>query len=597
MREQRRLAAIVAADVVGYSRLMGRDESGTLAALKALRREVVDPRIAAHGGRIVKTTGDGLLLEFQSVVDAVRCVVEVQSEMATRNTDVPEDHRIAFRVGINLGDIIIDGDDIFGDGVNVAARLEALCEPGGIAVSGNVHEQVQDRPDCDFADGGRHEVKNIARPVQVWRWALAETTAATGLARTVEQPLTLPDKPSIAVLPFDNMSGDPEQDFFADGIAEDLITTLSRFRSLFVIARNSSFTYKGQAVDVTRVARELGVRYVVEGSVRKAGNRVRITAQLIDARTGNHLWADRFDGTLDDVFELQDRITEQIVIAVEPEIEAAERARARLKPPQSLDAWETYQRGLGEFYRFTREDNARAIELFRKATTLDPNFAAAWGVLGWALSISHILLFAQGEKEALAGARAAAERAIALDTDEPSAHLTLGRLLALAGQHEMAIEEMRTAVRANPNHARGYYRLGWVYWYGLSDSATALEHYETALRLSPRDPMRFLILMVKGAALRTAGRLIEAIEVGRESCRHQGAGYLPRLHFAITLAKAGRIEEARALLQEVRELEPGLCLASVRAARREMHPDMLADTIEGLARIGLPETAEEPIRS
>jgi adenylate cyclase len=331
--------------------------------------------------------------------------------------------------------------------------------------------------------------------------------------------------------------------------------------------------------------------------VRKAGNRARITAQLIDAGTGNHLWADRFDGTLDDIFDLQDRITEQIVIAVEPEIAAAERARARLNPPQSLDAWETYQRGLSEFHKVTREDNARAIELLRKATALDPNFAAAWGMLGYALYVSTVLLFTQDAEQALADARAAAERAIALDTDEPEAHLALGRLFTLAGQHEMALEEMRTVVRANPNHARGYYNLGWVYWYRLADSATALEHYETALRLSPRDPVRFRILMAKGRALRTAGRLDEAIEVGRESCRYQGAGYLPRMHFAITLAKTGRIEEARALLQEVQELEPGLCLATVRAARRGMHPDMLADTVEGLVSIGLPETADEPIRS
>src|SRR5215472_6275719 len=319
MRQSRRLAAILAADVAGYSRLMGADEEGTLERLKALRRELLDPKIAEHHGRIVKTTGDGLLVEFSSVVDAVRCGVEMQQAMPERNTNVAAESRIELRIGINLGDVIVEEGDIYGDGVNIAARLEALAEPGGICVSRVVHDQVRDKLDVGFEDLGEQQVKNIARPVHVWRLRLgAKPASAT--------PLALPDKPSIAVLPFANMSGDPEQEYFADGMVEEIITALSRIRWLFVIARNSSFTYKGQAIDVKQVGRELGVRYVLEGSVRKSGNRVRITAQLIDTQSGAHLWADRFDGSLEDIFELQDKIALSVAGVIEPALQTAETA-------------------------------------------------------------------------------------------------------------------------------------------------------------------------------------------------------------------------------------------------------------------------------
>jgi TolB-like protein/class 3 adenylate cyclase len=342
MTEQRRLAAIVSADVAGYSRLMGRDESGTLAALKELRREVVDPRIAKHNGRIVKTTGDGLLLEFASVVDAVRCVIEVQTAMAEKNAVVPEDRRIALRVGVNIGDIIIDGDDIFGDGVNIAARLQEIAPPGGLCLSGRAHDDVRDRLNAPFVEMGAQTLKNIARPIPVWSWS------PDGMAgESVSAPvLALPDKPSIAVLPFQNMSGDPEQEYFVDGLVEEITTALSRFKSLFVIARNSSFTYKGRSVDIKQVCRELGVRYVLEGSVRKAANRLRINGQLIDAPTGGHLWADHFDGVLEDVFELQDRVTSSVVGAIAPKLEQAETKRAMRKPTESLDAYDFFLRAM-----------------------------------------------------------------------------------------------------------------------------------------------------------------------------------------------------------------------------------------------------------
>src|ERR1700674_1231467 len=333
---ERRLAAILAADVAGYGRLMGADEEGTLAQLKAHRRALVDPKIKEHRGKTIKTTGDGMLVEFARVVDAVRCAVEVQRGMAERNAGVPQNKRIEFRVGINLGDIIIDDKDIFGDGVNIAARLEALAEPGGICVSRVVRDQVRDKLDFAFEDRGEQQVKNIARPVRVFDVRAAVEITTLMPAPPAGVPLALPDKPSIAVLPFANMSGDPEQEYFADGMVEEITTAIARLPWLFVIARNSAFTYKGKVVDVKQVARELGVRYVLEGSVRKGGNRVRITGQLIDAATGNHIWADRFDGALDDVFELQDQVAASVAGAIEPRLRQSEIERANRQPTESL---------------------------------------------------------------------------------------------------------------------------------------------------------------------------------------------------------------------------------------------------------------------
>ncbi|MHC4611210.1 MAG: adenylate/guanylate cyclase domain-containing protein, partial [Planctomycetota bacterium] len=388
---QRRLAAILAADVVGYSRLIRADEEGTLAALKILHKDLIDPKIAEHHGRVVKLMGDGMLAEFGSVVDAVRAAAEVQHAIAERNANLPEEQRMVFRVGINLGDVVIDGDDIHGDGINVAARLEGLAAPGGICISAAVYDQVRDRLELAFEDLGEQEVKNIDRPVRVWRWTTDASVTTGGLA-TADKQLSLPDKPSIAVLSFVNMSGDPEQEFFSDGMAEEIITALSRYRWFFVIARNSSFTYKGRAVDVTQVGQELGVRYVLEGSVRKAGNRVRVTAQLIDATTGNHIWAERYDRELDDIFALQDEITETIVAAVEPELGVVERERARRKRPENLGAWGSYQRGLWHLLGDpTRDALAEARRLFQHACELDPEFAAAYADLAWTHTIDITL--------------------------------------------------------------------------------------------------------------------------------------------------------------------------------------------------------------
>ncbi len=404
-RVERRLAAIFAADVAGYSRLMERDEAGTLARLRTLRRDLIDPKIAEHKGRIVKTTGDGILIEFPSVVEAVACAVALQREMAARNDAPAEDERIQFRVGINSGDVIVEDGDIHGDGVNIAARLEGIAEPGGICVSGIVHDQVQGRLDCAFADIGEQRLKNLARPVRVYRVGPESPfpdPPVPGLdpgipgERKVGAPaLPLPDKPSIAVLPFASMSGDPEQEYFVDGMVEEIITALSRIRWLFVIARNSSFTYKGQAVDVKQVGRELGVRYVLEGSVRKAGGRVRITAQLIEAEIAAHLWADRFDGSLEDVFELQDKVAISVAGVIEPALQAAEMRRSAARATTDLTAYDLFLRAVAVFFPTTKERVLKAVGLLEQAIEIDPHYGPAFS---WA-AVCHMMLAREGWAE------------------------------------------------------------------------------------------------------------------------------------------------------------------------------------------------------
>ncbi|MGC1891150.1 MAG: adenylate/guanylate cyclase domain-containing protein [Stellaceae bacterium] len=373
----RRLTAILAADVAGYSRLMGADEEGTHERLKAHLAELVNPKIKEHRGRLVKNTGDGFLTEFASVVDAVRCATEIQRGMVDREPEGPEERRIRFRIGINLGDVIAEEHDIFGDGVNIAARLEGLAEPGGICVSRVVRDQVRDKLNCAFQDMGEQQVKNIARPVRVY--GLPDlSTVANSVAAPV---LTFPDKPSIAVLPFANFTGGLEQEFFADGITEDIITALSKIRSLFVIARNSSFTFKGKYAPIKDIGRELGVRYILEGSVRKAGNRVRVTAQLVEAATGGHLWAERYDRELADIFAVQDEITECVRASIQPAVERSERERAARRTPENLDAWESYHRGIWHFSKFDEAENQKAQSFFYRAINLDAQFASAYAML------------------------------------------------------------------------------------------------------------------------------------------------------------------------------------------------------------------------
>src|SRR6266849_3110354 len=421
MNAVRRLAAILAADVVGYSRMIGADEEGTLVRLKSLRRRLIDPKIEEHRGRIVKTIGDGLLVEFHSVVDALRCADEVQRAMADAYASLPPDRRIVFRIGIHQGDVVFEEDgDIFGDGVNIAARLEGLAEPGGICVSARAQEDAAGRLDVAFEDMGDQQLRNIARPVRVYR---------VGVSVAPRPSLALPDKPSLAVLSFTNMSGDPEQEFFADGIAEDIITVLSKSRSLFVIARNSSFTYKGRKVAVNDIGRELGVRYVLEGSVRKAGSRVRVTAQLIEAATGGHLWAERYDRDLADIFSVQDEITTKVSEAIQPALERSERERAARKPPDSLDAWESYHRGMWHFANVEASENEKARSFFRRAIELDPRFAPAEAALALTY-LNEITLFRPDLRAVnLPRALDHAGRAINVDVTDATAHAALARAL------------------------------------------------------------------------------------------------------------------------------------------------------------------------
>jgi adenylate cyclase len=482
MTATRRLAAILAADVAGYSRLIGADEGGTLQGFKVIRAELIDPKIVEHHGRLVKTTGDGFLVEFSSVVDALRCATEVQARMAERNATVPTDTRIEFRIGINVGDVVVEDGDIFGDGVNVAARLEGLAEPGGICVSALVQRDAAGKLDLSFEDLGERTLKNIARPLQVYRVRIA------GEAKYASQPsLALPDKPSIAVLPFTNMSTDLEQEFFADGITEDIITALSRYPSLFVIARNSCFTYKGRAVDVKQVGRELGVRYVLEGGLRKAGNRIRVTAQLVEAETGKHVWAERYDRDLADIFALQDEITEAMTIAVAPAIADAEQQRAMRKPPGSLDAWAAaYQRGLWHSSRFTPDDNSLAQKFLQQAVDLDPSFAG--GYKGLAAAQSSAADFRGRDLlEALSSAETLARRAVALDGADAEARSLLSHALRRRGDYEGALAEAERALATTPNLAGAHQALGATLIFSghPKEGVAALER---SIRLDPRDP-------------------------------------------------------------------------------------------------------------
>jgi TolB-like protein len=583
-RVERRLTAILAADVVGYSRLMGTDEEGTLAALKAIRRELVDPSIVEHRGRIVKTTGDGMLVEFASVVDAVRCAIEVQRGMAVRNADVAADKRIEFRIGINLGDIIIDGDDIFGDGVNVAARLEALADFGGICVSGTVHDHVRDKLDVAFDDLGEQQVKNIARPVHVYRVRLDEASSAKAL-------LPLPDRPALAVLPFQNMSGDPEQEYFADGMVEEITTAIARFPWLLVIARNTAFTYKGKAVDVKQVARELGVRYVLEGSVRKAGTRVRITGQLIDTATGAHIWGDRFDGSLDDIFELQDEVASRVVGVIEPRLRLIETDRASRKPTENLDAYDLYLRALAQSYKRTKEGVAESIRLARRALELDPAFAPAMGTIAGSRSMQmHLHWIPVAGAEVEEGIHMA-RQALAVARDNPEVLRNAGfALAALAGETETALTAINRAIELNPNYAFAYAQRGIVLAY-LNRPDEAIVAAEQAIRLSPNDPIIFSSYLALGLAHLFAGRYEEALSWADHAWGSVRNAGLSALRLKLSLCGyLSRREAASECLQRLRETDPEPTVAIVmRDVVKAMSPELAAHIAEGLRKAGLPE--------
>jgi adenylate cyclase len=586
MTATRRLAAILAADIAGYSRLMGADEEGTLERLKAHRRELIDPKIAEHRGRIVKTTGDGMLLEFASVVDAVRCAVEVQEAMIDREKDVAVEQRIQFRVGINLGDVIVDGDDIHGDGVNVAARLEAIAEPGTVCVSAAAWEQVRGKVSFAAKDLGEHHLKNIERPQRVFRIG----TGFPAAVEAISKPLALPDKPSIAVLPFQNMSGDPEQEYFADGMVEDMISGLSRIGWLFVIARNSSFTYKGKTVDVKQVGRELGVRYVLEGSVRKAGSRVRITGQLVDATTGGHIWADRFDGTLEDVFDLQDRVTASVVGAIEPRLQRAEIERAGRKPTESLDAYDYFLRATANVHLYTKDSILEARAFYRRATELDPNYASPYGMAARCIQVSRPNSWLTDPDREIADGVRLARRALAVGKDDSTALWSSGLSLArLAGELETGAAHIERALALNPNSATAWWASGWGRIY-LGETANAIERFERAMRLSPLDPLAYFAYFGMGLAHLLTGHSDEAVSWARKASQGQ-PDWSPALRVvAIAYALSDRVVEAREAMDRLREIDPGLRLSNLaRVAPPFRRPEDLARYTEGLRKAGLPE--------
>jgi TolB-like protein/Flp pilus assembly protein TadD len=580
-RPERRLAAILSADVAGYSRLMGIDEEGTLAALKACRRELIDPQLAEHGGRIVKTTGDGALVEFASAVDAVRCAMQIQRAMSRRNTGIQEDRRIEFRIGINVGDIIIDEGDIYGDGVNIAARIETLASPGGVCLSHNAYQQIKGKLAVDVTDTGERQLKNIAEPIRVYDVRLEDAQTRPVLA--------LPDKPSIAVLPFQNMSGDPEQDYFADGMVEDIITDLSRLRWLFVIARNSSFTYKGRAVDVKQVGRELGVRYVLEGSVRKVANRVRITGQLIDAANGAHIWADRFDGALDDIFALQDDITLQVVGAIAPKLEHAEIGRAMRKPTESLDAYDHYLRGLWSFHKAGRQDIDEALRLFLKASELDGNFSSAYGMAAWCYCRRKMNGWAaQGSLEGVEASETAM-RGILCGTDDAVA--LAGSSLAIgyiADDFERAISLMDRARALNPNLAMAWHLSGWMRCF-IGQYDMAVEHLDRAIRLSPVDPQRPGIQAGIAAAHLGAGRFDIAAAIAKAAILEQPNNFIAMLVSAAANAMAGNLDVARTATGRACELDPNLRLHKIKDRLPFRQPDLLLRLEGALRRAGLAD--------
>jgi adenylate cyclase len=547
---KRRLAAILAADVAGYSRLMGANEEGTHERLTAHFRELVNPKIAEHRGRIVKNTGDGFLAEFPSVVDAVRCAVEVQRGMAERNVNNPPETRIELRLGVNLGDVIVEEHDIFGDGVNVAARLEALAEPGGICVSRVVRDQVRDKLDYAFEDLGEKQVKNIARPVRAYR-ALDLGASA---AKVSPQSLCVPDKATIAVLPFVNMSGDPDQEYFADGMVEEIITALSRIRWLFVAARNSSFTYKGQTVDVKQVGRELGVCYVLEGSVRKAGSRVRITAQLIDAATGAHLWADRFDGSLEDVFDLQDKVASIVVGTIEPALQAAETACSTRRPTRDLTAYDLYLRASAMVLSSARQ-TPEALRLLEQAIACDPHYGPA---LAWAAFCCFRLLLHDRsddrEADRLKGADFA-RRALEVAGDDPGVLANAAEALAYFGEDIGAMMALvDRALALNPNFARGWHVSGVLRtWAGQPD--IGIEHAEVSRRLSPRARM-FPSLLIIGAAHFIARRFDEAVPKLLLAIQENPGFPEPYRYLAACYAHMGRLEDAREVVARLRTITP-----------------------------------------
>jgi adenylate cyclase len=581
---ERKLVAILAADVAGYSRLMGADEEGTLACLKAHQRDLIDPKVNEHGGRLVKTTGDGILIEFPSVVEAVRCAVAVQRGMAERNADVPKERRMEFRVGINLGDVIAEASDIFGDGVNIAARLEGTAEPGGICISDDAYRHVHGKVAAEFVDLGEQLFKNIARPVRVYRMRPDADTASTGAS-----PRS-PDQPSIAVLPFQNMSGDPEQQYFADGVVEEIISALSRIRSVSVVARNTTFAYKGRAINLQQVSRELGVRYILEGSLRRAGDRIRITAQMINGQDGTHIWSDRYDGRMADIFDLQDQITERIVGALQPTIRSVEVERARRKRPDNLDAYDCVMRALASIWVAERDANADALALLERAMVLDPGYAFAKALAAWCHAQRLPYLWTTAPAEERVSALALAKEAARLDSDDPLVLTVLSAAHAASGQFAEATPLIEKALALDPNSAWAWQRSGLLKTC-LGEPDVAIEHYQRAMRISPLDPYNFNALIGIGIAHFWAARYELAAQwISKGLAEKPSATWAWRIA-AAAYSHLDRMDDARAALERFIRSNPGVTLSTVAqgSTPSAASPLFKKALLDGLRKAGLPE--------
>ena len=595
MAESRKLAAILAADVVGFSRLTGADEDRTLARLRALRSDLIDPTIAVHKGRVVKRTGDGALVEFRSVVDAVRCAIEVQNAMIERNAGLPAERRIEFRIGIHIGDVVEESDgDLMGDGVNIASRLEGVAAPGSICLSEDAYRQVRARLDLAVSDLGQTNLKNISEPMRVYSLQVGGAVLAKPVsdARTPEAPPVrpaMPDKPSIAVLPFTNMSGDPEQEYFVDGMVEDIITALSRFNQLFVIARNSTFTYKGRAVDVRQVAKELGVRYVLEGGVRKSGIRLRITGQLIDAATGAHLWADRFDGGMDDVFDLQDKITASVVGAIEPTLRKAEIERAHRKPVENLDAYDLYLRGLPHVYAMRPDENLLGIGLLNRAIEFEPTYATALAHAAWCYEQRATRGWPAASADDAGNAIALARRALAAGGDDAVAVVLAGFVLIMvARDYRAGLDAVRRALERNPGSGFVNFMAGTATLFG-GNPEESLALMKRAMALGPLDPSFYMYLMVAGWAQLFSGRPAEALLLVERS-----AGLNPDLDSAYwglvpTYVQLDRMPEARAALAKYLSLAPSMTVSRLRQLLPIRNQASLELILDGLRKAGLPD--------
>jgi adenylate cyclase len=580
-RVKRKLTTILAADVEGYTRLMRADEEATLKTLGEYR-EIIDGLIARHDGRVFSTGGDSVLVDFGSAVEAVRCAISCQEEFSGRNAELPDDRKLNFRIGVNVGDVMVQDGDLFGDGVNVAARLEGLAEAGGVCISGSVFEQIKHKLSLAFEDMGHQEVKNIAEPIHVYQIKLEQRDRAVTPAP--EKAESRMSRPALAVLPFANLSGDPEQEYFSDGLTEDIITALSAWRTFPVIARNSVFTYKGKTVKVQQVAEDLGARYVLEGSVRKGGNRVRITAQLVDASTGHHLWAEKFDRNLDDIFEVQDEITQHIVAIVEPELERVEQKRSATKKPTDLDAWDNYQRGMALLYQFTKEGNRQARNMFARATKLDPSYCQPIIGLAYSHQLDILMEYTDSREDSIDKLFEAAQQALALDDKDSMSHMMLCFACRWARKYDMAINEANKAVELNPSNTIAHVHLGNVLdLAGHPDEG--ISNMKKWFQFNPRDPRIHFLFSLLARAYLNARRYKDAVEWANKAIHHRPD--YPRAHavLAISLAHLGQQEEARAALDACERVRPGFAerWALLRQYRNSADNEHI---LEGLRKAG-----------